>query len=262
MSELYDNLLKATDNTNDITTEKYAIITKINGNICSAKEIDSDLEHSNVPIMNGADLKLGDKVIIGFLNNSIYDIVCYGVLDRTVEINWENVKDKPTVFPTDWENIQEKPSTFPPSSHNHISSEVTDLINTIYPIGSIYMSVNSTSPQTLFGGVWEQLKDRFLLGVGDTYNNGATGGEATHTLNINEMPSHNHTQNAHRHHFSRRNVYLASGKGAGAIGHSTDPSYDDYYTNYQTPTINNTGGGQAHNNMPPYLTVFMWKRTA
>ena len=90
MSELYDNLLKATDNTNDITTEKYAIITKINGNICSAKEIDSDLEHSNVPIMNGADIKLGDKVIIGFLNNSIYDIVCYGVLDRTVEIALSN----------------------------------------------------------------------------------------------------------------------------------------------------------------------------
>ena len=109
--------------------------------------------------------------------------------------------------------------------------------NKIYPVGSIYMSVNSTNPSTLFGGEWEQIEDRFLLACGTNHNNGETGGEATHTLTTNEMPSHNHTQDGHRHHFSRRNVYTVSGTGAGAAGHSTGSSYDDYYTDYQTPTI-------------------------
>ena len=84
MSDLYDNLLKATDNTNDITVEKYGVITKLDGLYCSVKETDNKLEHNNVPIVNGANLSVGDKVIIGFLNNSIYDTVCYGALDKTI----------------------------------------------------------------------------------------------------------------------------------------------------------------------------------
>ena len=66
------------------------------------------------------------------------------------------------------------------------------IVDSIYPVGSIYMSVNATSPATLFGGTWTQLKDRFLLGAGSTYGNGTTGGEASHKLSVNEMPSHAH----------------------------------------------------------------------
>ena len=84
MSELYENLLKATNNIDDITTEKYATVTKLNGNYCDVKEEDTSLEHTNVPILNGANLKVGDKAVIGFLNNSIYDVVCYGALDKTI----------------------------------------------------------------------------------------------------------------------------------------------------------------------------------
>lgn len=84
MSDFYDNLLKATNNIDDITTEKYATVTKLNGNYCDAKEEDTGLEHTNVPIINGANLNVGDKAVIGFLNNSIYDVVCYGALDKTV----------------------------------------------------------------------------------------------------------------------------------------------------------------------------------
>ena len=84
MSELYDNLLKATSNIDDITTEKYATVTKLNGKYCDVKEEETGLEHTNVPILNGANLSVGDKAIIGFLNNSIYDVVCYGALDKTV----------------------------------------------------------------------------------------------------------------------------------------------------------------------------------
>ena len=84
MADLYENLLKATNNIDDITTEKYGVITKLDGLYCSVKETDNDLEHNNVPIINGANLSVGDKVIIGFINNSIYDVVCYGALDKTV----------------------------------------------------------------------------------------------------------------------------------------------------------------------------------
>ena len=84
MDDLYTNLRKATDNTSNITTERYGTITKLNGNYCDVKEDGADIEHSNVPIINGANLSVGDKVIIGFLNNSIYDVVCYGALDKTI----------------------------------------------------------------------------------------------------------------------------------------------------------------------------------
>lgn len=87
MSDFYDNLLKATDNTDNITVEKYGVITKKEGNYCSVKESDTELEHSNVPIVNGANLDVGDKVIIGFLNNSIYDVIVYGALDKTIHDN-------------------------------------------------------------------------------------------------------------------------------------------------------------------------------
>lgn len=117
----------------------------------------------------------------------------------------------------------------------------------IYPIGSIYMSVNSISPQTLFGGTWTQIKDRFLLACGDTYTNGTTGGEATHKLTVNEMPSHSHTIGFDQMWEFGGTKSIATTKGGpyGGAGY-----------------INNTGGSQAHNNMPPYLAVYIWKRTA
>ena len=117
------------------------------------------------------------------------------------------------------------------------------------------MNINSTNPAIIIGfGTWSQLKDRFLLGAGDTYTNGNTGGEATHTLTVNEMPSHNH---------SITNYYTIQASGfTNAYG----PDKNGNVWNYRNPDaafkINNTGGGQAHNNMPPYLVVYMWKRTA
>ena len=141
------------------------------------------------------------------------------------------------------------------------------IIDMIYPVGSVYISVSNVSPATLFGGSWEQLKDRFLLGAGDTYTAGATGGEATHALTQNEMPSHTHTGKTRRigkvatasglneaSNVSKINVQGAE-QGTGSPGWQ--------WASYQwTDTPNSTGGGAAHNNMPPYLVVYMWKRTA
>lgn len=84
VSDFYENLLRATDNTNDITNEKYGTVTKIDNNLCNVKEEDSDLEHVNVPILNGIECETGDKIVIGFVNNSIYDPIIIGNLSRGI----------------------------------------------------------------------------------------------------------------------------------------------------------------------------------
>ena len=128
-----------------------------------------------------------------------------------------------------------------------------ELLGAVYPVGSLYMSVNGTDPGTLFGGTWERLKDRFLLAAGDTYAAGSTGGEATHTLTVNEMPSHTHA------------IYRSvGGDDSHFSGHiaSSVAANDTSDGNKQTVTSDATGGGGAHNNMPPYIAVYVWKRTA
>lgn len=119
------------------------------------------------------------------------------------------------------------------------------MLDYFYPVGSIYISVNSTSPETLFGGTWEQIKDTFLLSAGDTYSAGSTGGEAEHTLTTNEIPSHSHS------------FQIASGTLS-----STGYAKANQGGTYSMLTTRTTGGDQPHNNMPPYLTVYVWKRTA
>jgi hypothetical protein len=126
-----------------------------------------------------------------------------------------------------------------------ISSEY--LLNFIYPVGSIYTSLSSTSPATLFGGTWERIQGRFLLSASSTYEANSTGGEATHKLTVNELPSHNHG-----------NVYSSD---VGSSDKVMDWISGNSGTKIGFNTVN-TGGGQAHNNMPPYLAVYMWKRTA
>lgn len=154
----------------------------------------------------------------------------------------------------------------------------SDVVDLIYPVGSIYMSVNSTSPSTLFGGTWEKIEDTFLLASGTTYSNGSTGGSATVTLTENQMPSHTHTQNAHTHtgtdgrefvtHTAGKSVTQkrvsvpSSGSNYAPIITSSDNWYSVGSVGSTTATNQKKGGGQAHENMPPYLTVNVWKRTA
>ena len=130
-----------------------------------------------------------------------------------------------------------------------VNNKFEKIVDLVYPIGAIYMSVNDIHPSTLFGGTWEQLKDRFLLGAGSTYSNGDTGGSATHKLTVNEIPSHSHSTNFNYGTSvgNYENVCLTSDYKGKVV---------------KSDWISSAGGGQAHNNMPPYLTVYMWKRTA
>ena len=140
---------------------------------------------------------------------------------------------------------------------------MAQLLLTVYPVGSIYLSVNSTSPASLFGGTWEQLKDRFLLGAGSAYAAGSMGGEAAHTLSINEIPSHA------GHLYGNAGGVNGKGDAKGAwlkeinINSSLTTSYGwNYKNNEYYPVNRSLGGGAAHNNMPPYLAVYMWKRVS
>ena len=133
----------------------------------------------------------------------------------------------------------------------------------IYPIGSIYMSVHSTSPASLFGGTWEPIHGRFLLASGSPDANtdnwfgditggwvagsGSTGGQDYHTLTVEEMPSHTHES---------QYVKPQSGYTAAGMMGSTEANW------WSVDYIRATGGGQKHNNMPPYLAVNMWKRVS
>ena len=118
------------------------------------------------------------------------------------------------------------------------------------------MSVNAADPSTLFSGTsWEKLEGRFLLGSNSTYTNGSTGGEATHTLTYNEMPQHTHPMYS----------YNPGGEGTWTPDEGSylvDSVTDNKNTWWARLAMGYAGGGAAHNNMPPYLVVNMWKRTS
>lgn len=130
------------------------------------------------------------------------------------------------------------------------AATVSAMLDKAYPVGAIYMSANSTNPQNLFGGTWVQIKDRFLLAAGTTYKAGATGGEATHTLTVDEIPNHQHV------------LWYPNegGEQSAAIGYPEAGSKNTWYA--EASKTGGAGGGAAHNNMPPYLSVYVWKRTA
>lgn len=128
----------------------------------------------------------------------------------------------------------------------------TGLLDKVYPVGAIYMSANATSPASLFGGTWTQIKDRFVLAAGDIYAAGSTGGAATHTLLADEMPGHTH------------GVLINFQGGSSWDMYSVNPvtNYDPSTNGAIMGTTTAVGGGAAHNNMPPYLAVYMWQRVA
>lgn len=150
---------------------------------------------------------------------------------------------------------------------SEISSLKSDLADKLYPVGSIYLSVNATNPATLFGGTWEQIKDRFLLAAGDAYAAGSTGGEATHT---------------HKYGFQYGayfgSISMERDAQSGSLQDGTGNPVGSAYVAESRSDVNNNVAQAAKtlrishyksiadtssaSNMPPYLGVYMWKRTA
>ena len=165
-----------------------------------------------------------------------------------------------------------------------------------YPIGTYYISSEPTSPATLFGGTWVQVKDRMILAVGDIYKlAGLTGGSATTRLVVNNIPSHNHTcSTAGNHTHTRGSMNItgwhdsedSEGVAGGAFTISYRAStYNDRrqggtqntQVNFDASrswtgstssngnhnhTIGNTGSGTAFTTISPFITAYVWRRTA
>lgn len=188
------------------------------------------------------------------VDDTLSDSSTNAVMNKVVTEKFSSLEDKITVDDTLSETsdnaIANKTVTAKFESTDNDISAINEIISgmwsKIYPIGSIYISAVSTSPSTLFGGSWERIKDTFLLASGDKYSAGAKGGEATHTLTVSEMPSHYHNSQG----WAR-----LSGGSNGNQALLADGTDSELHTL-------STGGGQAHNNMPPYLAVYVWKRTA
>ena len=146
------------------------------------------------------------------------------------------------------------------------------LVDIFLPVGKVYISADPTSPAELFGGTWERLEDVFLLAAGAKHAAGSTGGEEAHTLTVGEMPSHgNHlmqgrmyqelADNASNDSGYRSNT-LYLGKNTFASTGDINRGWKDWNGGEMYPAGTLKGGGNSHNNMPPYLAVYTWKRIA
>lgn len=173
-----------------------------------------------------------------------------------------------------------------------IDTKIKEKVLLAYPIGSIYLTLNpDEDPAETFGGKWELLPGRFLLGSGDcitennlilySFNAGDTGGEYKHVLDVSEIPSHNHyfehEHNPGTRKFLYSNADIKAGQNRRKVTEKDKNGYYNVYINQANAWINenpvdingvknskytnNTGGNQGHYNMPPYLVVNMWKRT-
>ena len=200
---------------------------------------------------------------------------------------------------------------------NYLYGQLQDTASKLYPVGSLYISFDSTNPSSLFGGTWVRIKDTFLLANGDTYAPNSTGGSATKTIGVSNMPSHNHsvsssgshthtsgnitvsTAGSHTHGAGTLNLtgtFRAGGTGMSGVFSETSSfnrGLDDSYTGSNikfqaqghwtgatasagshthtvsiassgshTHTTQNTGSGVPLNILPPYTTVYMFRRTA
>ena len=271
--DFFDNLQAATNNLEEIVFNRFATVIEVNSDSTVNCKEDDGLTHNNV-FNPGNRVEVGDTVCLMFIGNSIYDPVIIGNITHDLKTSFEEVN----------ESINSKAD----KTHTHAVSEVSGLINAIYPVGSIYMSVNNTPPSLLFGGTWEQIEDTFLLASGSAYTAGDTGGSADAVVvkhNHTQNP-HNHTQNSHGHLPSggdgRR--FMSSPKGCGWSERAgSNISGSGYYyvatnstshnvynedigttvaTNQAATATNKEAGVDGTGkNMPPYLAVFMWKRT-
>ena len=160
------------------------------------------------------------------------------------------------------------------------------IIDLVYPVGSIYQSTVNVSPATFMGGTWQSIRGKFLFAENDLRAAGDEGGEETVVLNLEHMPAHNHGSQLQESVLTMSPASLTrdgtsykkfdSATGNIIVGNTQSSSYSSSqvkqisgtYTGADTATFKlqhthqTQGSGNAHNNMPPYLSIYMWKRTA
>lgn len=169
---------------------------------------------------------------------------------------------------------------------NEAKEEIEDInnnfLNKVYPIGSLYISINNTDPSTTIGGTWERLKKVFPFAADDEdYQLGDTGGTETNTLTVANLPSHNHNvpsmsgttsgSGAHDHSIPGTSayndgsgVYVETWASKSQDRDGRTNSVGNHTHNFTTPQTDtsSTGQGNEFNNMPPFMAMYMWIRTA
>lgn len=126
------------------------------------------------------------------------------------------------------------------------------VLDVFYPIGSIFQSMKATDPSKIMGGTWERIKGKVLVGVDEAdadFAAGKTGGDKTHKLTIDEMPNHSHSLGIHRG--GNPTVSQMLGKNGYLWGEISTGKNSSF-----------VGGGKPHNNLPPYVSIYIWLRTA
>jgi microcystin-dependent protein len=212
--------------------------------------------------------------------------------------NIQTLLNKPIETPTELKKLFDKTGEELKEYINNILTteldskiaELTAKINSVYPVGAIYMSVNNTNPAVLFGGTWATWgTGRVPVGI-DTNNTAFNtvekiGGEVSHTLNISEMPTHKHNVNvagsgqlttstknliAKMHYKNIGNIdsgsvnILPSSSAGSTINSVIDIEQHSHTIPSHIHEVSEVerGSGNAHNNLQPYITCYMWKRTA
>ena len=208
---------------------------------------------------NKIDKKVLFSIIIGIILSLLTNVVAETLI-KSADVSYiDNSNLKAT-------NVQAAIDGTCTKFSNDLATLQTTIINKIYPVGSIYISYNSTNPSTFLGGTWEAFgKGQTLVGIDASQKEfdtvGKTGGEKTHTLTIDEMPSHTHEQNPHTHILPYTSNAGKGFEGYGFEGGGSNITNGNGIAVMHATAINkNTGGSKAHNNLQPYITVYMWKR--
>ena len=195
-------------------------------------------------------------------NKAQLDVEIKGIIQDQFNIDWQEREDAINLKITGVSNDLSNFKTETDTRFNATKEELTNLINTtidntinsIYPIGSVYISLTETNPGTYLKGTWQQFgQGRTLIGVGtgddgtntQEFEVNATGGEYKHKLVIDEIPSHTHK------YYSPIVQEVAPS--------SSTITYGNYNKEYKTDS-DSVGGDGYHNNIQPYITVYFWKR--
>lgn len=263
------NIYQITDKIDDVE-KKYTVVT-IDELENKANEILKKVEELNANALSETASIIDDRIIE---EHEVITTETNNLIDAAIEeYNSKNEAEIVSKAETTARNLFNNLS----DNFAEIQAEAiaNNIIDKVYPIGSIYVSsINANPADTLGIGTWTQIKDQFILAAGDIYKTAnATGGEATHVLTIEEMPVHSHGVNDPGHGHSAY-AYIDRGAddgnhtgtnfGSGDTNGTGDDLNQSVTVNASTTgiTIADSGSGQAHNNMPPYIVKFVWERIA
>lgn len=253
-------------------THKFATENYVNTKVASKADVvtlDNYYLKSEANTLHIEILEYVDDEVAALVNSAPETLDTLGELAAAFEENKDMVETLNAAITnkaekSDLETTQELVSSNT-NSITDIKTQLNGILELVYPKGAIYISTVATDPSVLFGfGTWEQIKDTFLLASGSKYIAGSTGGESTHTLTVQEMPVHSHTVDAHSHAIGLDNDTTIGTYGwslhVNANGNSVTGAQKTVTSGTSSPNTNTIGGGVAHNNMPPYLAVYVWKR--